>query len=204
MNRYEDALEWGKMAVEITETQPSSYQFAYMTAARAYAGLRQFDTALKHIEESYKMALKQGEELGHVYQQFVLGLIELAQGNLSEAFSNFESALEIAESLGFQHWINSCLLRLAETEIEAYFFEGEVSPSEDRDTYLTRLEVRARERGYLGILGLGLIMKAQLRIKQEQVEEAVRLIKEAQGLAKQPGLRFLEEKISVISEIIEL
>jgi tetratricopeptide (TPR) repeat protein len=204
MEQYEDALEWGQMALATLTTQPRSLPFAYAAVTRALIGLRRFGEALEYLEEGSKLAIRLGDEVGHLLEELNLGYVERFNGNPTDSILCFEKALQIAQGCGYQVWINWCLFGLAEAEVETYNREG-ISPTDDTsESYLSRLELMSREKGYLGILGLTLLLKAKLRIKQDRTDDAVHLIREVHGLAQQPGLRFLEDRIAQLNDILEL
>ncbi len=204
MECYGDAFEWGQMALATLETLPILFPNAYRVTATALVGLHRFDEALECLEKGRKIELAWGGQIFDTWEHVILGLIERAEGNISESILSFERALHAAETSGVQTFVNSCSLRLAESEVEAYSLEKDEPTSKDSESYVSRLEVRARERGYLGVLGLALLLKARLRIKQEETDDAARLIREVQGLAQQSGLRFLEDRIVKLSDILEL
>ncbi len=200
MKRFNDAYEWGKMALSTLETQPESLPHAYTAVALALIGLNHHDEAIEYLDESMKLTLKRSDDFAYIKEQIVLGLIERAKGNISESISILEGALKVAEDLGEQSWINTCLLTLAASEVEDWTFRSENPTFDESASYLFRLEKRSRERSYLGFWGLALFLQAQMKINQGQRNKAMSLLREVRGLAQQPGLKFLEDLIVEFDE----
>jgi tetratricopeptide (TPR) repeat protein len=197
IGEYEEALEWAKMGIESsvrTTGYPSLHVEAHIRIATALINMGKIEEGIAHLDIANKMSLTRASEksLLEIYNAY--GYLERKKGDIETSIYYFEKALEISERTSWQHKINVCLTRLAESEIMQFtHFE---QSRDDIGPWLSRLETMSREKDLPGILGLALLLKAELRLNQGRVDDAYSILDEAIEISKNPGTKFLEKKIA--------
>ncbi len=190
MNKSEEALEWAKMALDTSRTQPKEIPASYFVMAESLAGIGRVEEAQEYLIEGQKRSSKYGKKDHVIRGHLTTGILEMAQGRPYDAMHSFEQALEISETTGKQ----ASLLRL--TDVELFLFESEGNSAEYSGPWMERLEREITEKDVPGVRGRLLLLKAELRLKQGRREAAELLIDEVRRIAKQPSTRFLETKIA--------
>jgi len=116
----ESALEWAKMALssrQFLTGGPLFMPIALTRMARALVLVGDFEKAEQFLEKSETEVLKIASESITAENHIVAGYIEIAEGDYEAAIFQFERGLEIAERIGFQNRINSCMIGLVRAEI---------------------------------------------------------------------------------------
>ncbi len=192
IREYEEALEWGKMAIKTMST-PWAFPLAYFDVARSLLNLGRLDEAKTYLNEARKILLKTGDEFHLLVEYFNWGLLEMVEGRPLEAMESLERAFEIAERIERQRRMNDTLCALTECEIALY-----TSPQKDEYSgpWMKRLEQEVAEKDIPGIEGRLLLLKAKLRLIQGRKEEAEELLFKVSRLAEDPGVRYLADWVS--------
>ena len=197
IGEFEEALEWGKMGIESSvrnTVYPSLHVEAHIRIATALNNMGKFEEGIAHLDFAKKMSLSRASEKSLLEIYIASGFLERMNGDIETSIIYFKKALEICERKSWQHKINVCLTRLAESEIMQFtHFE---QSKDDTGPWLTRLETISREKDLPGILGLALLLKAELRLNQGRVDDAYNILEEAIEISKNPGTKFLEKKIA--------
>ena len=199
----EAALEWANMALVAGSHSDPSKSSALHILARAQILLGEYEEASDNLDFMMNVALKSGFEHILASSYLVQGLLEKSQGDLKDADLSITRALETYERHSDQTGINDCLLRLAEIEVESFSANDENRHVGSREKALPLLIDVARTKDYPGILGLALLLKAELLIKQGRTEDAGELLREVHELAEHPETSFLTDKIDKLRVIVD-
>ena len=197
VGKYDDALEWANMAldsVHFISTNPTAQPSAHLKMANALIRLGRIDESKSHLDIARSSIMKLGKERALLELYSVEGLLERTEGNSEASMDTARKNLEISERIHLQHWINHCLLELAELEVMQFtHFDNTM---DNIGPWLSLLEETSRERDFPGYLGLALILKAKLRLNQGRTSNAYRILRKAIEISKNPGTQFLKEKIA--------
>jgi tetratricopeptide (TPR) repeat protein len=194
----EEALEWGRMAMDTLRGLPWAAPYPYFDVARALIGLGRLDEARKYLDNAKKRVLKTGDELYLQVEYFNDGLLEMADGRLLEAMKSFERALDICERIGIQNRLNSTIIAMTECEIEQFRLTEDNQLDEYSGQWMKRLEKEVAEKDIPGIQGRLLLLKAKLRLKQRSRDEAETLFSDIRRLAENPYVRYLADRVSIL------
>jgi tetratricopeptide (TPR) repeat protein len=203
----ENALEWAKMGSaqpHFLSTEGNLKAMVLTRLARAFTLLGKLEQAEKYLEESETQALMIGSDAAISDNHIVAGHIEIAKGNLEAALYHFERGLEIAEHINYQNRINSCLIGLVRIEIAMLETDESISLRETSGPWMKLLQSEVNKKDLPGIRGRLLLLKTELRLKQERFEEANGLLDEIRSMTKEPGLHYLGQKASELQLKIEL
>ena len=188
MGRYIEALEYAKMGVEsrpfITD-HPYYSPFCHVQISRALVGLGRIDAALEHLDIAENLSLKTGSDHITAMIHYVKGLVERAEGNLVASMRTLEDAWKISESLTFG------LVELVRTEVMLYSSDESNRDDDYSGVWMEWFEERLSRDDKPGYLGLSLLFKAALRLKQERNAEAEELLNEVRDMAKDSKIQFL-------------
>ncbi len=201
IGRPEDALEWAEMSLEkgfFPGPDPAVHS-NHLTLANALAVLGKIEMAQEHLDFAKGQMLRTGAEIQIAEVHFTTGMIETAKGHYKEALWSFSQAVEIYEKHPRQTRVNRCLRRLAETEVALYSVEN----GEMETPWLTKYEETSRERDYPGHIGLALLNKAHLKLKQNRLTEAREILDELVEISKRKGTRFLQPLLVSLLEPME-
>jgi len=204
MGNLEESLEWAKIALTSKPTVSPRVQSigvqvtANLNMSAALAMLGRIKEAKSHLDVGNELVFKSGSEnwMSDVY--LCRGLIERAEGDLPEALENFENAFEIIERLQRQGRMNECLFLLAETEIQLYT-ENPESDGLLSLHWISVMEEMAREKDLPGVLGLALLLRARMHFVEGQNDIAQATLSQVREISKEPGTRFLQEKIEMLT-----
>ncbi|MFW9794165.1 MAG: tetratricopeptide repeat protein [Candidatus Thorarchaeota archaeon] len=189
-DRPEDALEWARMSLDkgfFPGPDPAVHS-QHFRVSNALALLGRVEDAEEHLEFAKGEMLRTGADFHVAEVHYSTGLIELTKGNFKDALWSFSQALEIYEKQPRQTRINSCLRKLAETEVAMY----DPNLGELETPWLTRFEKTARDLDLPGYLGFALLSKANLKLKQNQLTDAREILEELVDISKRKGTRFLQ------------
>jgi tetratricopeptide (TPR) repeat protein len=206
MGYNEDALEWAKMALDSKHTLPgesfNKYR-PYLVLSQALVSHGKLEKAKEYLMEAKDMALKVGRDYSMAGFYYATGIFEKAQGNYEDAKFQFLEALKIYENQPRQNSVNLCIYRLAELDVESYD-HGHMVLFDLSESWLAKLEQISRDNDYPGFLGLALLLKVRLCIKQGKLNEAYELLDEVIEISQNTGTRFLGKIIEDKFEDIKI
>ncbi|MBN2231053.1 MAG: hypothetical protein JW779_15825 [Candidatus Thorarchaeota archaeon] len=193
MRRYRDALEWAEddNAPFVASEPMTVLGITLLNKARAQIAMGWLQEAENNISVGHKNILRIGREKNLADYYLVSGLLEKAKGRYFDAEESFRKGYEAANSSNQQNRINSCCLRLAELQVQTVDSETEDILHRKDNDWVSFIEMRARNRGYPGILGQALILKAMYLNKLSRFGEAKKALEEAIPIANRPGSRYL-------------
>ena len=195
IGNYETTIELGSMGLTAVSHVPYWSAVANLQLARAKTELGILEETSDHLGTAKAIILKSGREglLASYYESS--GILDRVEGNLESAIHAFKESYDISQRNNDYQRTNIALLRLAETEV-MQFQSNETNRSQDSSgPWLDELQTMAANRDLPGILALALLLKAELRFKQDQKEDADDILRDVRELAQQPGLRYLSEKV---------
>ncbi|MHA2141797.1 MAG: hypothetical protein ACXADC_07030 [Candidatus Thorarchaeota archaeon] len=192
----EDALEWGRMALDTIRSGPWAAPLPYFDVARSLIQLGQLDEARTYMDKAKEILLKTGDEFFLLVEYYVDGLLEMAEGHLQDAMQSFERSLEVCERIERQRRINQALCSLVECEVALFERTSENESDDCSGAWMERLEEEIEEKDIPGIEGRLLLLKAKLRMKQGRKEEAETLLNDVRRLAENPHVRYLAEWVA--------
>ncbi|MHA2199866.1 MAG: tetratricopeptide repeat protein [Candidatus Thorarchaeota archaeon] len=203
MGHVKESLEWAKIALTskpILSSLPSvGLQVSgNLNMSAALALLGRVEEAKSYCDIGSELVLNSGMESWLSGLYVCRGLIERAEGKLTDALENFQNALEIVERLENPIRINDCLFLLAETEIQ-YQIDNLESDGMLANHWISVMEEMARKKDLPGILGLALLLKTRIQSLQHNDKEVQATLGEVRELAKNPSTRFLQDQIEVRS-----
>ncbi|MGY5859347.1 MAG: hypothetical protein RTU63_08250 [Candidatus Thorarchaeota archaeon] len=202
---FDDALEWGRLAVEQEDIQPNSYPtgaaMGHLQMARAQSGLGLVEEAEAQIELGHKILLKSGSELAQADYYLACGALERQQGQIASAVTSFEKAFEISGKAQKMSRTNSSMLQLVECELIEFNPTSANILTDSSGPWMIKLEKLARERNLPGILGLVLLQKSELRLTQGRDDDSTNLFKEVEFLSDQHSLRFLKDRLVQLTKV---
>ncbi|MFW9910796.1 MAG: hypothetical protein ACFFEF_19750, partial [Candidatus Thorarchaeota archaeon] len=182
------ALSWAKAALDRDEAP----HYSLIEIARALILLGKLREAAKYLDLAEEGALKDGREWVIAGVKYVNGLLELAEGRTLDGIESLEEALEIFDRIKMDIHAVPCLIALARAEVEKYDISGDLDTS---GPWMTKLEQRARERDYPGILMEHALLKAEFQIKQGASEAARKTLTDALDIYDSPSIRTLRKRI---------
>jgi tetratricopeptide (TPR) repeat protein len=203
MGNVEESLEWAKIALT-SKPMLSTLQsvglkvFGNLSMSAALALLGRIEEAKSYCDIGSELVLNSGYEVWLSGLYVCRGLIERAEGKLTDALDNFHNALEIVERLQIQGRINECLFLLAETEIQ-YHFDTRKGDGILALHWIGVMEEMARTKNLPGVLGFSLLLRARVQFLEGYSDTALIIIDQVRELSKDPGTRFLQDKIEVLS-----
>jgi tetratricopeptide (TPR) repeat protein len=185
-----NSLEWAKTIAEL-DYDLGPYQ--HMAFACAYTALGQFKKAEQHLDISKELTLRQGLEsgLGQWYQ--MSGRLERKRGDFESAMDNYVRALDIHERLDRQVRLRSCLMDLAEVEVEMFSPTRNNRDDEHSGPWMKRYQEEIEKNDIPGHYAYLLFLKSELRIKQGRHEEGEDLLDSVIELANRSATRFLHK-----------
>lgn len=166
-----------------------------ITMARALLLLKRTGEASKHIDSLKEIAFKSGWEPWLAGYYLVSGQHEIATGDIANGMQLVQSALEIYERLDMQTSINRALIALTNAEILAYKINDSISDPRDSGPWMIRLEKEATEKRLTGILMQHALLKADFRMKLNQIDAARETLESALEISNQPTVKSLREQI---------
>jgi tetratricopeptide (TPR) repeat protein len=161
--------------------------------------LGRVEEAEEHLEFAKSEMLRTGADLHVAEVHYSTGLIESAKENYQDALWSFSQALEIYEKQPRQTRINSCLRKLAETEVAMYESDDGASDT----PWLTRFEKSTRDLDLPGYLGFALLGKSKLKLKQNRLDEAREILDELIEISKREGTTFLQPMLVELLDPLE-
>ncbi|MFW9847659.1 MAG: tetratricopeptide repeat protein [Candidatus Thorarchaeota archaeon] len=196
MGDGESALEWAKMALssrKFLAVGPLFMPMALSRMARALVLVGDFEKAEQFLEKSETEVLKIASESITAENHIVSGYIEIARGDYEAAIFQFERGLEIAERIGYQNRINSCMIGLVRAEIALHESDASFDSLDTSGPWMRLMKSEVIRKDLPGIHGILLLLIAEFRLKQGRIHEARDLISELNVLAQTPGLNYLTD-----------
>ena len=190
-----EALEWARQAVNAFDKRPLFRPVAHFDVAWSLVNLGRLSEAEEHMRLAREYLVKSGYESVFAIEQMVNGILERAQGDYESAMDSFQRALDINLKERRHNRATSCMVRLAETEVMAFNPVPENAQDESSGIWLTRLEEYGEEMDLPGVIGLAILLKGELRLKQGRLNEAQELEHEVRRTAELPGLAYLKDRI---------
>lgn len=180
-------LEWGRMAEDQFKSRPNLINRAMLNQIWSLILLKRITEAQALTDLSREPILKSGDVNQIAWLHFVTGVFELEQGDPSLALSSVEQGLRIYEEEGSSLLMELFFLyQLAKIEILSCSLEEVVSPS------LAILEEKALSEDLPGILGLVLLLKAEIGIMTNDDALLREIIPHLQLLSEKENLQFLK------------
>ncbi len=195
MGNGREALEWAQQAVNAYDKMPLFRPVAHFDVAWSLVNLGRLSEAEEQMKLGREYLVKSGYESVLAIEQMVNGILERAQGDYESAMDSLERALDINLKENRHNRATSCMVRLAETEVMAFNPDPVNTQEESSGVWLTRLEKYGEEMDLPGVIGLVLLLKGQLRLKQGRLSEAQELEHEVRRMAELPGLAYLKDRI---------
>lgn len=187
MDRSDEAIAAHERS--ITLYQEDDYvpglERAYSNLGCVYSDLSKWDKALQYFEQAMQLTDRTGEEWRRAAAAINLGEIYRKQGDLDRAISTYTQARETGEAFGFEEVVGMAVMNLgvshlkkdAVLEAKTYLDNAlEIFKSMETDVYLPEV------LSYL----------AELRLIEEQPDEALELALEALSRASRLGRRIEE------------
>jgi tetratricopeptide (TPR) repeat protein len=194
IRNYNAALEWSEYALISICMCDNLLGYPHLQRARALINVGRTKDAIEHLDLALKYALREGDERLMKLFDVTMTLFQRAKGDFSSALLNLEGYIHIDYPTLNVFDLNEYLLLLAETEVFAFESDDENLLSEYSGPWMERLEERARDNEMAGILGLALILKARLRLKQNRTGAAKYLLEEVQQMGQIHNMEFLSEQ----------
>ncbi len=191
------SLEWARMAEE--NTPPTHKPRAVLNQVWALLLQQKVTEALVILDGVRETVFNSGMESHLAAYYLVNGVLEMVEGELSNAAVSFEEALNIYERLEASMSINICTYHLAVIEVLASETmtsdsSGEVGP------WLTLLEERAVSEDLPGVLGQALLLKSRLFLFQNKENELKYTIHQLSALIEEHNLQFLQSSLDKLIE----
>jgi tetratricopeptide (TPR) repeat protein len=194
----EEALRCVEMAQKSTITLRMTSPFAIAQRAYALTNLGRYSEAKAELEASRELAMRSGSGwYMFLWYHMVEGILEKEMGNLVVAKSLFEDVLNYQEEGPVPIIRIICLANLTEIEIELLTTESLDKPPDSSGPWMQMLESYVEENNYPGVEAQLLILKAKLLNKQDRGNEAMGLLNEVKKIALSPGLKYLENIITL-------
>ncbi|MGY5876825.1 MAG: hypothetical protein RTU30_13835 [Candidatus Thorarchaeota archaeon] len=186
-------IEWAKMAE--VDLQPSYKPRAGLNQVWSFLLQKKLTEAQFILDSIQDSILKSGLESHLASYYMITGILDMVEGNYSNAGSSMQEALDIFERQGAMMSVNICTVFLA--NIEVYSFESTYSPDQKPGTgpWLTLLEEKATSEDLPGILGQTLVLKAKLHLIQNMHEDFVIVVQRLNNLVKERELYFLQQSL---------
>lgn len=201
---YKAALEWSEYALISICMCDNLIGYPNLQRARALINVGRTGAALEYLDVALQYALREGDEHLMKLYDVTLTLLQRAEGDISSALLDLEGYMNMYYPTLNVVDINEYLLLLAETEVFAFEPDEENSSSEFSGPWMERLEERARNKELAGVLGLALLLKARLRLKQNRKVAAKYLLEEVQQMGQIYNMDFLYERALQLSERVGL
>jgi tetratricopeptide (TPR) repeat protein len=196
-----EALEWAKVSLEPGATRPLLLPYLHLNKAAALILLNRLDEAQIEIDVARRLNIETGLEPGLAYEYMVNGLLEKARGDYESALHSFETAMEIDERNSRFNRMIVDLMRLAETEVEAFDPTPENRDDELSGQWLERFDQFSKENNLPGFIGNALCLKSELRFKQGRHAEANQILSEVLKMAEHPGLAHLRDEAILLQDV---
>ncbi|MHA2423774.1 MAG: hypothetical protein ACXAEF_03245 [Candidatus Thorarchaeota archaeon] len=194
------ALEWSEYALISICMCDNLIGYPHLQRARAMINIGRIEESIEHLDVALRYALKEGDERLMKLYDITLTLLQRAEGGTLSALLNLEEQISSDHTTLDLYDLNEYLLLLAETEVFAFKHDDTNTLSEYSGPWMERLEERARDKEQAGLLGLALLLKARLRLKQNRTEATKYLLEEVQQLGKIYNMEFLYDRATHLGE----
>ncbi|MFW9849979.1 MAG: hypothetical protein ACFFF4_12650 [Candidatus Thorarchaeota archaeon] len=201
---HKAALEWSEYALLTICMCDNLLGYPHLQRARALINVGRTKDAIQHLDLALKYALKEGDERLMKLFDVTMTLLQRAEGDIDSALLNLEGYMHTDYPTLNNFDLNEYLLLLAETEVFAFEPNDDNSSLEYAGPWMERLEERARDKKLAGILGLALILKARLRLKQNRRAAARYLLDEVHQMGQIHNMDFLSERAVTLSDRVGL
>ncbi len=185
------ALMWARTATEELASRGGEFLCA-IERVRALILLGRLNDAAAELETANELVLKDGREDHLGLYKYASGLLEVAEGKTLGGMSSLEEAFDIFDQNSNERLAVPCLVDLTKAEVKNYDIGGDLDTS---GPWMSRLEQRARERDYPGILMEHALLKAEFQMKQGSYEAARKTLNDALKILDSPSVKTLREKI---------
>ncbi|MHA2003366.1 MAG: hypothetical protein ACXACG_11020 [Candidatus Thorarchaeota archaeon] len=183
----ESGLDWGQMAEDQFKGRPYLINRAVLLQIWSLILLKKPTEAKVLIDTIQESILKSGNESQLAWLHFVTGMWEMDQSDFSLASSSIEQALRIYEKQESSYLTELILLhQLARSEILSSVSDEVVSPS------LAIMEEKAKSEDLPGILGLVLLLRAEIAILNNDDVVLREIIPQLGSLSEKENLQFLK------------
>ncbi len=201
---HKAALEWSEYALISICVCDNLIGYPHLQRARAMINVGRTEESIEHLDVALRYALKEGDERLMKLYDVTLTLLQRAEGGILSALLNLEEQINTDYATLDLYDLNEYLLLLAETEVFAFKHDEENTNSEHSGPWMERLEERARDKEQAGLLGLALLLKARLRLKQNRKVAAKHLLEEVQQMGKIYNMDFLFDRALRLGERVGL
>jgi hypothetical protein len=186
----ESGLEWACMAEDQFKSRPYMINRGILTQIWSLILLKRLPEAEILLHSTRESVLKSGDEHQLAWLHFVTGIWEMNQRNFTIASSSIEQALTIYEQFSWTYYIQLLFLyQLAKIEVYSSESIDIVAPT------LAILEEKAINEDLPGILGLVLLLKADIAIETNDDSNLREIIQHLRLLIEEEGLQFLKSNL---------
>ncbi|MHA1614621.1 MAG: hypothetical protein ACTSW7_00270 [Candidatus Thorarchaeota archaeon] len=183
----ESGLEWGCMAEDQMKSRPYLINRTILNQIWSLILLNRVAEAQILLDTLREPILKSGDESHLAWLHFATGIFEASEGKISLALSSIEQGLRIYEQQGTGFLFELIFLyQLAKIEVISCDIGEAVSPS------LAILEEKAESEDLPGILGLILLLKADIAILNNDEALLREIIPQLQAHCENENLKFLK------------
>ncbi|MFW9953908.1 MAG: hypothetical protein ACFFD3_05075 [Candidatus Thorarchaeota archaeon] len=197
MREGQDALVWAETAIQELSyadgTPIPETVIGIIEKARALIQLGRLNKASELLANAKKTVLEDGREDILGLFKYASGLLEVFEGRTLEGISDLEEAFDIFEQSSSELLVVPCLVDLVRAEVQNYDISGDLDTS---GPWMTKLEQRARERDYPGILMEHALLKAEFQMKQGSSRAAKKTLTDALNIYDSPSVKTLRKRIA--------
>ncbi|KXH73824.1 MAG: hypothetical protein AM326_10370 [Candidatus Thorarchaeota archaeon SMTZ-45] len=205
MGNGEEAYQLAKTVVEFaTSTSVMRHNDnPHRDLAWALVNLGRYDEAEAELAIASKIATKSGDSRQMITVQLVEGILDKAEANYDSATLVFKEVLDYLKNNPILPVQNICLLNLTEIEIEMLTDESLKKNLDSSGPWMAKLVEHVEKNDLPGIAARALLLKAELRRKQGWNDDMRKLLKQVQGIAKAPSMKYLNDlAVSMFPDII--
>ncbi|MFX1367639.1 MAG: hypothetical protein ACFFAY_03470 [Promethearchaeota archaeon] len=194
MGDGENALKHAEAALRASKRLRRLTPFKLAMKAWALINLGKYDEARANLDASQELATKSGSVwYWFMWNQLVEGLLYKAEGRFDIAITTLTDVLQFPGEDPIPHFEAICLLHLTHIEIER---ESLASAADSSGPWMQKFEEFVETRDAPGFAARLLILKAKLKQKQGQFDEAKEILKEVEKIAESPSMRYLNNTMA--------
>lgn len=182
-------LEWAKYAEADYDNHPGVQIHAIINQIWALILLKRMTEASELMDTIREQILKSGMDTMLAWFNFVTGLYEIEEGNITSARKSLEDALEIYEDKVALEYGLMFLFHMAKLDVLEVMHGKKLFP------WITLLESKAQSNELPGIMALVHLLRAQIAIAQNDEEALRKEVEKLQTLSKNPAMSFLSGRL---------
>ncbi len=193
---YQATIDLASMGLSTVGHVPYFWIASHLQLAQSKAELGMFEESEHHLGIAKETIYKSGREGWLASYHESSGILERAEMDLESAVQSFTESYRTSLQNNDNRLRNKALLRLAETEVMQFQGDDTSQSKESSGPWLDKLQSIASEKDLPGILALALLLRAELRFKQNRRDDAFDILRQVNEMTKQPGLEYLKEHVS--------